>query len=181
MTLSDIASIGSLVSALAVLASLAYLSRQIRQAERSHQASIRSARATRTMDLQMATTEPSVAEAILKGLRGAPDMTEVQVFQFQNYALARFFNAEDAFFQHREGALNDFYLEVQGLKLSLASPGMRVFWRRHSGMFAHDFRALADRVLTETTVSSDAYGGARFKADAAAELPGPAPAPETSA
>src|SRR5690349_4060192 len=108
MSLSDLASIGSLVSGVAVLVSLVYLSVQVKQAERNQQASIRAARATRIIDLFMGTTEPSMADAVAKGMQDSDDMTDTQIAQFTAYTSARFFNAEDTFYQYREGLLNEF-------------------------------------------------------------------------
>ena len=176
MTLSDLASIGSLVSALAVLVSLGFLSLQMRQADKNQRASIRAARASRTVDLFLGATDPLVAEAVLKGMRGAADITETQVFQFTQFASARFFNAEDTFYQHREGLLNAYYLEgvTNGLRSSFAMPGMRGFYRRSRSVYGQAFAAFADTVLAATPVVPDGGGTARFKADVAAELAGTA-------
>jgi len=78
MTFSDLASIGSFVSAVAVVISLAYLANQVRQARHHQQAAIRAERATRLATMNTAAEEPSIAEAILKGLRGGADITETQ-------------------------------------------------------------------------------------------------------
>ncbi len=173
MSLSDLASIGSFVSALAVLVSLAYLSLQLKQAERNQQASIRAARASRLIDLFMGSTEPSVAEAVLRGLQGSDDISEIQVSQFVNYCLARLFNAEDAFYQHKEGLLNDFYFEgvTNGLKYSFARPGMRAVYKRQRNLFGGEFTEFADTVLAATPVTQSESQVSQFRADVAAERP----------
>ncbi len=172
MTLSDLASIGSLVSGIAVLVSLVYLSLQVRQAERNQQASIRTARASRTMDLFMSCNETAVAEAVLKGMRGADDISETQLFQFTNYGAARFLNAEEAFYQHREGQLNDFYFDgvTSGLRLSFALPGMRALYRRQRSLFGREFVEYADSVLATTPVVRSSSQLSTFKDDVAAEF-----------
>ena len=174
MSLSDLASIGSFVSALAVLVSLVYLSLQVRQAEKNQQAAIRTARASRIVDLFMGCTDPAVAQAVRKGMRGADDISDSEVFQFMNFALARFFNAEDAFYQRREGLLNEFYFEgvTNGLKFSLSSPGMRALYRRQRSIFGHEFAQFADALLASTPVEPDVDSSASFKRDVAAELSG---------
>jgi len=172
MTLSDVAAIGSLVSGMAVLVSLVYLSLQVKQAERNQQASIRSARASRIIDLFMGSSEPSVAEAVVKGMRGFGEMSETQVFQFTSYGSARFFNAEDAFYQHREGLLNKYNIDavINGLRTSFSSPGMRAVYKRTRAMMGHEFVEFADQLLTTTPVTAGADISARFNADVAAEL-----------
>lgn len=171
MSLSDLASIGSLVSGIAVLISLVYLSVQVKQAERNQQASIRAVRATRTVDLFMGCTDANVADAVAKGMRGSEDITDTQIVQFTNYGNARFFNAEDAFYQYGEGLLNEFTLEgmTNGLKSSFSLPGMRVVYKRQRATLGREFVEFADKLLAATSVapSVDAFG--RFRADIAAE------------
>jgi hypothetical protein len=164
--------IGSFVSALAVLISLVYLSLQVRQAERNQQASIRAARASRSVDLFMGSTEPSVAEAVSKGMHGSDDISDTQVFQFTSYGFARFCNAEDAFYQHKEGLLNAFAFDgiANGLKSSFASPGMRALYRRQRTVLGRDFVEYADKLLAATAVTRNANLSTQFKIDVAAEL-----------
>jgi hypothetical protein len=174
MTLSDLASIGSLVSGMAVLVSLVYLSLQVKQAERNQQASIRSERTSRIIDLFTGSSELSIAEAVEKGMRGYGDMSATQVFQFTSYASARFFNAEDSFYQHREGLLKEYNIDsvTNGLRTSFASPGMRAVYKRNRSMFGREFTEFADQLLAATQVVAGADIAARFKADLAAELAG---------
>ena len=171
MTLSDFAAIGSLVSGFAVLVSLVYLSLQMKQTERNHQASIRASRASRIIDLFMGCTEPSVAEAVAKGMRGADDITDTEILQFANYGNARFFNAEDSFYQFREGVLTEFtFISVtQGLQTSLASPGMRAIYKRLRRMMGSEFVEFTDRIMSETPIEFDAGLSAQFRTDVAAE------------
>src|SRR5579871_1722556 len=171
MTLSDLASIGSLISGVSVLISLIYLSLQVKQAERNQQASIRAARASRIIDLFMGCAQPSLADAVLKGMRGAGDMSDAQIFQFTNYVSARFFNAEDAFYQYREGLLGAYNFEsvTKGLQMSLANPGMRTVYRSVRGMMGSEFVKFADKLLADTPVVEDVDATARFMAEAAAE------------
>ena len=174
MTLSDLAAIGSLVSGVAVLVSLVYLSLQVKQAERNQQASIRASRTSRIIDLYMGISEPSMAEAVVKGMSGIGEMSETQVFQFSSYGSARFFNAEDSFDQHREGLLSEYNIDAvtNGLRSSFASPGMRVVYKRARAMMGREFVEFADRLLVTTPVAAGADLAARFKADLEAELAG---------
>ena len=123
------------------------------------------------VDLLLGATEPSLAEAFSKAMRGNDDLTDTQVTQFSNYALARFFHAEDSFYQHREGLLNDFYFEgiAYGLKNSLSSASMRALYRRHRRAFGRDFAEFIDELLNATPISASGYLWAQFKEDTAAE------------
>jgi hypothetical protein len=181
MTLSDLAAIGSFISGMAVLVSLIFLYFQLRQvntqvmqSERNQQASIRAARASRIIDLFMGSAHPSVAEAVVKGMRGFSDMSETQVFQFISYGSARFFNAEDSFYQHREGLLNEYNIDAvtNGLRTSFASPGMRTVYKRSRVMMGREFVEFADQLLAATPVAAGPDLAARFMADLAAELAG---------
>src|SRR3954464_16022643 len=107
MSLSDLASIGSLISSIAVLVSLIYLAIQVRQAERNQQASIRQGRATRAVDIILATAEPALVEAMPKGACGAADLTPMQFGQFAAIYGAFLASAEDTWLQYKEGLLSE--------------------------------------------------------------------------
>jgi hypothetical protein len=171
MTLSDLASIGSLISSVAVLVSLVYLSLQIRQAERLQQASIRQNRTTRIVDISYSLIDPSAAEAVSKGLVGAEDISATQLAQFTSYCRAAFYGAEDDFYQHHEGLLNEsaFASYLNGVKGTMASPGFRAAWKRQRRSFGSDFVAFMDKLVAETPVSTLADPLARWKDDIARE------------
>jgi len=171
MSLSDLASIGSLVSSIAVVISLVYLSVQVRQAERNQQASIRLARATRIIDLFMGTTEPSLADAVARGMQGSEDMTDTQIAQFTAYASARLSAAEDSFYQYREGVLNEFSFDAMrnSLGLVMAVPAMRVIYKQIRGRMGREFVEFADKVLAATPITTKATSAAHFRTELAAE------------
>jgi len=129
MSLSDLASIGSLVSGVAVLVSLIYLAEQVRQT--NQQASIRHSRVTRTVDIQLAQTDPSVANAWRRGLQDPDEITEAELVQFLAVCRALFFHFEDSFYQHEEGLLNEdaFSTVLAGARALAGFPGFRVAWK----------------------------------------------------
>jgi hypothetical protein len=179
MSLSDLAAIGSFISGLAVLISLIFLyfqlrqvSAQVIQAEKNQQATIRAARTTRVMDLMLTCTDPPVANAVLKGMRGANDLTDTEVFQFVNHSGARFFNAEDSFYQHREGLLNEFSFDGlrNGLRVSLTSAPMRVIYKHQRIMMGREFVEFMDQLLATIPVAPVVDQSAQFRAEVAAEL-----------
>src|SRR5215471_18256830 len=114
MSLSDLASLGSFVSGVAVLASLVFLffqmrqmTEQVRQSEKNQQAAIRQARSTRSVEMNLAASDPSVADAITAGAQGREDVSETAFRQFFHWMRANFMGWEDAFYQHEDGLFSD--------------------------------------------------------------------------
>jgi hypothetical protein len=152
MALSDLASIGSFVSAVAVVISLVYLASQVRQSRTHQQAAIRSERATRLAMTNTAALDPLIADAIMKGLRGADDTTATQYAQFTHFCRASFYNAEDTFFQHKHGLISDeaFASFIASLKgWAMRAPGMRAGWKQFRSLFVSEFAEWMDRTLAE--------------------------------
>ena len=184
MTLSDLASMGSFVSGLAVLISLVFLYFQLRQvhaqaqqAERTQQATIRHTRAARIVDIALASAEPSWADAVRKGTSGDVDLSATQLFQFTNYMIARLSNAEDAFYQHREGAFDKAAFDrfVIRMKMMLNAAGMRAVYKRTRANFGGEFIAFMDKLVAEVSVAPTVDALAQWKADIAAERSAAAP------
>jgi len=171
MGLSDLASIGSLVSGVAGIISLIYLSIQVRLADRNQQASIRQGRSTRTVNLFMETTNPSLCDAISKGFDGDDDISATQFRQFRNYWMAQISHAEDSFYQHENLLLNDAAFEtfIGALKNAFRSPGVRAVWKGSRDTCAGEFVEFMDNVYAETTVGPAIDSFALWKADVAKE------------
>ena len=163
MTLSDLASLGSFASSFAVMISLVYLALQVRQAERNQQANIRMGRANRTVQVMLTRSDPSVARAWMKGMSGALDISEEELVQFQALCAAGLTSAEDSFYQHKEGLLNDaaFNSYVRGLKVTFSSPGMRAMWKRGGRRaLGAEFVTFIDELILGIPLSrSSLYGG----------------------
>ena len=171
MTLSDFASIGSLISGLAVLMSLVYLSLQFRQTERNQQASIRQGRINRAVELMIAKMEPSVAEAIGKGIGGEQNLTSQQLALFVSYADAYFLHAEDTYYQHEAGLLNEaaFTTFVAYQRYAFTQCGMRVQWKRQRVYYAGAYVAFMDGLLAESPISHVNDALAEWHTDVSAE------------
>jgi hypothetical protein len=157
-----LASLGSFVSGLAILISLIFLyvqlrqiGEQIRQTERNQQASIRTTRAWRSMDSLIGLYEPSAADAFSMGSVGAEDMSPTQLGQYGCICLSRFFNIEDAFYQHKEGLLAETaYSNVMAtLRAGFSQPGLRAGWQILRGQFAGEFVQFMDELVAETPVA----------------------------
>lgn len=167
MTLSDLASLGSFISGVAVLVSLIYLSLQIRQAEKNQQATIRAARAGRMIEMNIAAMDPLNAEAIAKGSTGAPDMTPTEYAQFASFCRASFVNAEDTYFQHKQGLLADeaFQSFRANVRAWSRQPGLPAFWQRHKAFYVPEFAQWLDETISDVRLDPPGDALAQWKAD----------------
>ena len=153
MSLSDLASVGSFVSGLAVLISLIYLALQVRQTERNQKISIRHTRVSRIVELQLAQTDPAVADAWLHGTASPGELTQTELVQFTNLCRALFFHFEDSFYQREEGLLNDNAYEtvVGGARLLARSPGFRAAWKMARPNFGGRFLDFMNGIVDGST------------------------------
>ena len=149
MSLADIASIGSLISGVAVLTSLVYLSLQIRQNTKHSRALIQQGRAARIVDtaLRMATFDD--ATGFDKCFQGSLDVTPAELRRFLNVARAVFVSAEDSYFQHREGLLDDIAFKSfeASIKSGLGSLGLAAAWKLTRNMYEPEFQTYVDSTL----------------------------------
>ena len=178
MTLSDLAAIGSFINGVAVLISLVFLyfqvrqvSEQVRKSEKNQQAAIRAGRAGRTTQTQMGVaTEPSLADAVSKGMAGSPDLSSIQLAQFQWFCRATFHHIEELFYQHSEAQLDEasFKAVVASMRNWFSAPGYRAAWRRLHRVYGSEFVAFTDRLIAETPLSPSLEPTLQWKEDLAA-------------
>ena len=178
MSLSQLAEIGSFISGVAILASLIFLffqlrqiNQQVKQAEKNQQSAIRQGRATRTVDIVLTGTEPSLADAFVKGTFGDEDISQTQLSQFSAVCRATFINSEDTFYQHKEGLLDEagFFGFVAGMKGTLRYPGFRAQWKSARRNHGTEFVEFMDKLLVETPVTLRFDLLARWQASITAE------------
>lgn len=165
MTLLDLASLGSFVSGLAVLVSLfllyfqlRQLNQQVRQTEKNQKAAILQGRAKQAMDILTSGTDPSVADAIDKGMRGDEGVSEIKLRQFQQYARAIFWAWDDAFYQHADGLYTEvafFRLRVNVESL-MRNVGIQAQWKIQRQTFGPEFVAWMDKVVAEARIDKSA-------------------------
>jgi hypothetical protein len=175
MSLSNLAAIGSFVSGVAVLASLLFLYFQIRQigaqsrqVEKNQQAVIRQNRATRTVDAIIASaSDGSLAEALARCSGGASDVSIAQFAQFSNYCRASFYHYEDAFYQHREGLLNDsaFSGATANMRGLLSNVGWRACWAFQRHAFESEFVECVDKLVREAPAREPIDTFAQWRAE----------------
>lgn len=161
MSFTDLASIGSLVSGLAVLVSLVYLAQQTRQDVRNSRAMVQQGRAARIADTALRLAELRASENIEKCFNGSPDVSPQDVARFLNICRAIFISAEDSFFQHEQGLLDDvafasFEASVRG---GMSSNGLAAGWLMTADMYEPQFRAFMAR--TSRDLKSGTARGAR--------------------
>ena|SRR3569833_2931580 len=171
MTLSDAAAVAGVISSVAVLISLVYLALQVRHASNSQRSETQGNATGRRMEVLVALADAGAAESMCKGMEAAPDMTEIQIHQFTNLCNLTLAMAEDEFFQHRAGLLDDQrYLIQRGiLEATLSAPGFRACWRMTRAMLHPDFAAHVDEIMRNAkSTSGDAFF-AGFRALAAEE------------
>lgn len=177
MSLMDLASIGSFISGVGVLISLLLLvfqlrqvSAQIQQAERNQQAAIQQDRYGRVFEANLAMTEPTLADAIAKGMAGARDITPTQIAQYRGYSYARFQISENTFLQHKAGLLSDeaFDAFMKGFVAALALPSVRVMWNWGKVGHAPEFIAFVEGLIAQAPTVTNGDLLARWNSDLAA-------------
>jgi len=178
MSLSDLASIGSFISGVAVLVSLIFLyfqlrqvNEQVKQAEKNQRTLIRSTRATRIIDIFLESSHPALADAVWLGNAASENMTDTQIHQFAQYATARFFNAEDSYYQYYNGVLDERAFEslTAGLRLGMSVPGSRAAYKKLRHNYGSEFVAYLDAILKEAESRSFTDDAASWRAAFAAE------------
>lgn len=171
MTWTQLSSIISALSGAAVLVSLVFVILQLRVAVKNEQAMIRTLRASRLVQLNLAAASPSFADAWFKGMGGAEDLSSTQLAQFLHGCRATFANSEDAFYQYREGLLNTvaFASFRATVRFSFFSPGYRVAWKSSRELYGKEFIEFMDRNLNEVAINPTSDRLAQWKADLAAE------------
>ena len=182
MSLSDLASLGSFISGVAVLVSLVFLyfqlgqvRLQIGQAEKNQQASIRQARITRAVDIHLARVDPTaLAEGMVAMRAGTLEhLTAPHVEMMGAISTALFLHAEDSYFQHRNGLLDEdaFRTFTISMKNQMRSPTFRVMWKQLLHNYEEEFSSFVDSLAQEVTLRQPtATHLDEWKRDVAAEV-----------
>jgi hypothetical protein len=159
VTLSDLAALGSFVSGLAVLVSLIFLyfqirqiSEQVKQAEKHQRAAIGQGRVNRMVELSLRTVESEFGVAMANVLTNSEKLTAHELFQFLHYSRALFLNAEDTYYQHESGLLEEeqFAGFINALKYSLSAPALRMMWLGVRPAYGPKFAKFVDKLIQET-------------------------------
>ena len=81
--------------------------------------------------------EPSAADAYLKGMSGADDITSTQYFQFIAYCRCIFAAGQDGLSQHKSGLVDDADFDIlkRSMKIWLSFAGCPAGVEKHFGPF----------------------------------------------
>jgi hypothetical protein len=156
MTLADLSSIATVISGLAVLVSLIYLSLQTRQSVRHSQALIQQGRAARIADTALRLAEFRESDAIDKCFDGSGDVSAKDVARFLFICRAVFVSAEDSFFQHEQGLLDDVAFESfeNSIKSGMGAAGLAAGWIMTGDMYEPKFRDYMNRSMGDLKTPS---------------------------
>jgi hypothetical protein len=159
MSLGDLAALGSFVSGVAVLVSLAFLyyqlrqiSEQMKQAEKHQRAAIGQGRVNRMVELSLRTVETDFGVAMANVLTNSEKLTAHELFQFLHYSRALFLNAEDTYYQHESGLLEEeqFAGFTNALQYSLSAPAIRLIWLGIRPAYGPKFAIFVDKLIQKT-------------------------------
>jgi hypothetical protein len=167
VTLSDLAAIASLSSGAAVLVSLVLLYFQLREMNAQSRLNVHHTRAmiqqTRNEriinNVLLNASDPAVNALQMRGDAGDPALTPEQIIGYFNLCTAELIFAEDSFYQHRDGLIDDerhagmvfWFRHVRAAK-----PGFRATWRVMRGTMGADFIRFADGVMAQMAASEAA-------------------------
>ena len=130
MTLSDFANLSTAISGFAVVASLIYLGFQFRQNAKHTRAMIRQARASRTVEVQLALADADMAAALILANGEEPTADAIKARQFRSLFTAQYYSHEDSFSQHELGLLDEDALAMTRASIVrvFGQPGYRKMW-----------------------------------------------------
>ena len=158
LTLQDLGNIGELVGAIGVIASLVYLAIQIRQNTAQMEQSSRSLRAAAYQDLlhhlanvTLTTVDSEVAELLDNGRQDYSALSRVDQSRWRAIIHSFFRNYENAYYQHREGLIDDVQWESLSFAIAgqVAYPGVIQWWAKFKGAFGEPFRELVESLISE--------------------------------
>jgi hypothetical protein len=160
MSLSDIAALAGVISSIAVLVSLVYLALQVRHAANSQRSETQGSATARRLEVLIAQSTAEASLAMNMGMSANPDITPAQITQFISLCNLIMASAEDEFFQHRRGLLDEqrYTLQRGILQQTFMAPGFRAVWRMTRNVYHADFAAFVDGIMRETEpLGGDAF------------------------
>jgi len=166
MTLSDLASVATVLSSIAVFGSLIYVGYQTRQNTRHTRALIQLARNQQIIDMNMTVvTNPTVNEILQRGDAGDRTLTPAEVSAYVEFTMAQLAHAENSFYQHREGLIDDelnFGSEAFIRLVRAVSPGFRATWLLVRPLYGPEFRNFIDEKIRAAAPLSAADTSVRW-------------------
>ena len=139
------------VGAAAVVASLVFLGIQVRlQNHERRVASVHEINEAYRSSLS-SLLEPELAAVAAKGIEGYDKLDPAQKMQMVAYVLGGLKVCEEAFYQHQQGRLDDYYWGgmVQQLKDMMSLGAMSDIWDMRCHQFGEDFRSFIGDLTKE--------------------------------
>ncbi|HEX3673431.1 MAG TPA: hypothetical protein VHU87_04090 [Rhizomicrobium sp.] len=141
---------------MAVIASLIYLAQQTRQNVRHSQALIQQGRAARIADTTLRLAELRESDAIDRCFEGSLEVNAKDVARFLFLCRAIFVSAEDSFFQHQQGLLDETAFESfeSSIKSGMGAAGIAAAWLMTANMYEPQFRDYMNRMMGDLKAPS---------------------------
>jgi hypothetical protein len=105
------------------------------------------------------------------GLEGDPSLSAEQLALFVSYVDGYFLHAEDTYYQHEVGLLNEaaFATFSAYQRVAFTQCGMRVQWKRQRAYYAGAYVEFMDKLLGEASISPAHDALSEWRADVVAE------------
>jgi len=143
MSIQDWAAVGEIVGGVAIIISLVYVGLQIRQNTKALKLGTAHHTTENFSDWYLVTAEnDQLADIFFRGLQDIQSLQPVEKFRF--FALLhKFFRAyENAYYQFRNGALDDDAFEglTQMMLMIKTTPGIITYWEERKGWYNKKFQ-----------------------------------------
>jgi len=149
--ISELGALGEFLSSIVVMVTLIFFVAQMRQSAKL----MRRANARHTNDAHsralVALLDEGVSEIFIRGLNSLESLSEVERYRFDNAFVNWLAACEEAFTDHREGALDSdqFVRFANAVPGYLTTPGGRQWWKESRTWLGPAFREDVDRMCNE--------------------------------
>lgn len=153
--LEDLGNLGDFLGGLAVVATLAYLALQIRQNTRATQvASHEQWVATSSLEKLALVQDEKLCSIYLRGCADLGSLSPEEGVRFRAYLLQVFNTFEALYFQTRNRAVDEIFLEskLPAYQAILSQPGGRAWWKETQSIYDPRFREFVGRRIAPPAV-----------------------------
>lgn len=164
MDFDVLGNLGDFIGGIAVVVTLIYLAVQVRQNSHHVEASVRQARAQAIREGMSADYAIAVAQdeklmaLYLKGLLDFDALDELERARFSFLLGHMFGQIESNLLMYQEGFMSEERSEAQRhhLRVHIAAPGVRTWWKQYSFYFTPTFHAIVNEEIKSTEGSRTA-------------------------
>ncbi len=152
MTLEQISHLSQSIAAIAVVASLVFVGVQIRQSEKTQRAAMHDNRLRVLRETMLHIASPGVTESFIKGSRGDANIPEDEWTQYLLISLIQDITRAEQYRQFHEGLISaDRWSQTQmTIAASMTLPGYRAIYQVNRPLLSAEYRALLDKLMSET-------------------------------